>query len=540
MKKLLLSLFIVFVVAFFAGKALLVPGFPPTHDGEYHIIRFYEFDKVLRDGTIYPRWAPDLNNGFGVPLFNFVYPLPNYMASFFHFLGFSFIDSFKLSLFSGIVLGGIFCFLWTRIFWGNRGGILSAIFYLYSPYYFLDVYIRGSVGEVWALGLFPGFLWAITSYIYNKRHQYGLLSIIFLSLVIFSHNILGLLFFVFAILYIVFLLLIRKEKKKILFRCLYVLVFSLLITAIFWLPALAEKQYVTGLQIYNVKENFPELYQLLIPSWGSDFSGDTIAGQMSFQIGIANLLIIGLTVLLVPLWLKRKTYFLLVMFFLLNIFFVFYLMLRDSAFVWDVFPLMNYFQFPWRLLSIEILLCAFLAGSIVFILRFTVIGVFLAIVSILLSIGYANPAYYHDRTDHYYTTRSNFIDGTNSPGNLFNTIWFDKEKKKSGDGFVLTNSTETIKSIVISSTVYKIHLVAAKDVQLLVNTAYFPGWEAQIDGHHVRVERSYDGLIRIPVPSGEHFVQVSFTDTMIRSIASLLTMVTCVVLLFVSKRLFSI
>src|SRR5713226_8690802 len=89
-----IAIFISFLSVFsFLGK-----GLPPTHDGEYHAIRFYEFDKALRDGSFYPRWAPDLNNGFGVPLFNYVYPLPNYIAFFLNVIGFSFINAFKASM----------------------------------------------------------------------------------------------------------------------------------------------------------------------------------------------------------------------------------------------------------------------------------------------------------------------------------------------------------------------------------------------------------------------------------------------------------
>ena len=86
-------LFLLFII-FLAVKPLIHSGFPPTHDGEYHVIRFYEFDKALRDGDLYPRWAMDLNNGYGVPLFNYVYPFPNYSASFFHFFGASFTIGF--------------------------------------------------------------------------------------------------------------------------------------------------------------------------------------------------------------------------------------------------------------------------------------------------------------------------------------------------------------------------------------------------------------------------------------------------------------
>src|SRR3989338_1991639 len=108
--------------AFLAGFALLHPGLPPTHDGEYHVIRFFLFDEALRDGNFYPRWAAHLNNGFGVPLFNFVYPLPNYAASILHIVNISFIDSFKIGMFAAAIIGGVFFYLWAKEFWGRLGG----------------------------------------------------------------------------------------------------------------------------------------------------------------------------------------------------------------------------------------------------------------------------------------------------------------------------------------------------------------------------------------------------------------------------------
>src|SRR5581483_4214885 len=80
-------------------------GLFPTHDGEYHVIRFYEFYKVINSGDWYPRWAPDLNFGYGVPLFNYVYPFPNYVASFLHIFHISFIDGFKLNMAVASLIG---------------------------------------------------------------------------------------------------------------------------------------------------------------------------------------------------------------------------------------------------------------------------------------------------------------------------------------------------------------------------------------------------------------------------------------------------
>ncbi len=201
-------IFLVIIFSLIASFSLLHSGLPPTHDGEYHVVRFWQFDKVLRDGDFYPRWAPDLNSGLGIPLFSYIYPFPNYIASFLHIFGVSFIDAFKLNLFLAIIMAGIFFYLWTRHFFANLGAMVGAIFYLFSPYLFVDVYIRGSVGEVWALSFFPGFLWAITELLLNEKRVFLPISIIFLGLIIFSHNILAFLFFPFAISYSFILILI--------------------------------------------------------------------------------------------------------------------------------------------------------------------------------------------------------------------------------------------------------------------------------------------------------------------------------------------
>src|SRR3989344_3033291 len=191
--------FFLFLISLLAGYALLLPGFPPSHDGEYHIIRFAEFYKTFSSGQIFPRWAPTLNMGYGIPLFTYVYPFPNYIATLFHAIGISFIDSLKLGMLLAIFVGSVGTFFWVRRFFGNLSGLVASVFYTFSPYHFVDIYVRGSVGEVWALALFPWFLWAISEMIVERKKIFISLTSIFLAFIIFSHNILALQFFVFAI-----------------------------------------------------------------------------------------------------------------------------------------------------------------------------------------------------------------------------------------------------------------------------------------------------------------------------------------------------
>lgn len=514
------TIFVV-ILALISLYPLLHKGLPPTHDGEYHIVRFYEFYKTLSDGNLYPRWAPDLNNGFGVPIFNYVYPFPNYVSSFVHMLGVSFIDSFKLNMFVASLVGALFFFLWSRKFWGDLGGVVSSVFYNFSPYHLLDIYIRGSVGEVWALALLPGFLWSVTEYKEGKK-IFGTYSSVLFALIIFSHNILALMLSLFCFAYS---LIIFGFRKKSLLKIFTIFVLGIGLSSIFWLPALAEKNLVRGLEVYDYSSNFPEFYQLIIPSWGSGFSGGDLQNELSFQVGIANLTVIFFSFFIL---LKKKLrHRSVIIFSLFSFIIVFFLMLKASEFIWKIIPLFNYFQFPWRFLSIEIVVCSFLAGGLL-IWKRKLLSVILILLAISLGIGYTGFAYYHQREDNYYIKRSNFIDGTNSPGNAFNTLWaanLVKQKQK------IVIKEGKISDLRLGSTEYNFRLSSEIKQKVLINTAYFPGWFSYIDGNKKIISIEKRGNFSFIAPPGSHYIQIKFEDTPIRKLSFYLTSLSFLILL---------
>lgn len=542
MGKNIISLVIVFIFTVIAGLPLLHNGFPPTHDGEYHVIRFFLFDESIRDGNLYPRWAAHLNNNFGVPLFTFVYPFPNYVAAFFHLFNISFIDSFKLEMFIAIVIGGIFFYLFAREYWGRLGGIVSSVFYTFSPYHFVDIYIRGSVGEVWAISFFPAFLWAYTRFVKSRKIIFFVFSSVFLALIIFSHNILALMFFIFALSYVSLLIYRENHKKYLILNALNIILLALGLSAIFWLPAIYETRFVTGLQIFDVTSHFPDLYQLIIPSWGSGFSGTGLQNVLSFQIGLANLLVVFLSLIAIV-WqiIKRNSKHFYTMFFLFWFIFTFYLMLSVSLPVWKIVPFMNYFQFPWRLLSIEILFASFLAGSVFPLLTKHIslkifFAVFLVFLTFILGIGYINPAYYHYRNDNYYIKRSNFIDGTNSPGNVFNTIWLKsipaKEKERikflKGEGKIFIEKNQSDR--------YVFTISVSKSSEMLMNLAYYPGWEVYINSKKEEIKITGNGRFSFSLPPGKNRIEVVFKNTFIRKFAGLVSFVSVLFIFVLLKK----
>ncbi len=518
------------LIGLFSVFPLFQIGLPPTHDGEYHVIRFYEFDKTLRDGNWYPLWASDLNYMYGSPLFNYVYPLPNYFASLFHFFGLSFIDAFKLNLIIATVIGSLSSFLYMKKRYGAWNGFMTSVFYTYAPYHFLDIYIRGSVGEVWALALFPFALIAIDSIRKKPTLKHICLGAIAYALIIFSHNILAVMFTIFALFYCLLVLHNAKSKPRVAVAFLCSFIIALLVASVFILPALFEQRYVVGLQIFQTTRNFADLYQLLIPSWGSGFSGGSMSSQMSFQIGAANILVF-IIILIIFLFRKVKKEKIYIAFFMIWFLLSCFLVTPYSAFLWENISFMDNFQFPWRVLSIGVLCGAILAGCIPLISKLKVLYVILIIACIGFSYSYARPPYLLPRVDSDLYTKSNFIYGTNSIGNSFQTKWLPQQE-------ILFSSIANVPvvSVFENSTEKKYRVSLKKEMDVVFNISYFPGWFAQVDEKKIRVKQS-GGKIAVTVPKGDHEIYLRLSDTKLRGVAKLVSVITIsiIIIFFMSS-----
>ena len=69
------------------------------HDAGTYTIRMVEYAQAWRDGVWFPRWAPDLAYGYGLPQLNFVPPLLYYLAGLFYLFGFGITGSLNLATF---------------------------------------------------------------------------------------------------------------------------------------------------------------------------------------------------------------------------------------------------------------------------------------------------------------------------------------------------------------------------------------------------------------------------------------------------------
>src|SRR3989338_2742945 len=140
---------------------LMNPGFFLTDDGNWMVIRFSAFYEALKNGQFPVRFLFRLNNGYGYPVADFLYPLFMYIGIPIHILGFNFVNTIKIILGLSLIFSSFFCFLWLKKKFDNFSSLVGSTLYLYFPYHLWDVYKRGSVGEVLALAIVPFIFWQI-------------------------------------------------------------------------------------------------------------------------------------------------------------------------------------------------------------------------------------------------------------------------------------------------------------------------------------------------------------------------------------------
>lgn len=271
---------------------LFHPGLNLSHDGDGHVIRLVEFDNSLSDGNFPPRWAKRLNYGLGYPFFNFDYPLIYAFGDIFHKIGLSFIDSTKALFLLSFPLSGFFAYLWLRSRFNLIPSLAGGLIYTISPYHFLNVYVRGDLGEVIALTLVPLAFYCLERIRTNQQISRAVYLSLVIAAIIASHNLTAL---VFLPLLFVYGLIVFSEKRSESFikNLIFSFDLGLFLSCFFWLPALFDRRYIVIDQVLknHIAEHFVKFSDLIFPSWGYNLPNRP-SGEMSFQVGLVNLGII--------------------------------------------------------------------------------------------------------------------------------------------------------------------------------------------------------------------------------------------------------
>jgi hypothetical protein len=534
MKKIILL--ILLAVPSFA--LMLRQGIYTTHD--FHPFRQYEFDRCIQDKIFPCRWAADSGMGYGEPVFNFYGQFPYWVGELYHLVGFSLIDSVKLVFITSLICSGIFMYLFSREHWGNWGGLLSAVFYIYAPYRAVDVWVRGALPEALAFTLFPLILYFLHQYLKLHRRPYLLGFILSVSALIITHNLSAFMFLPFLAAYYFYISWSNRSWPA-LKAILPAGLVSLVLVAFYLLPVIFESRFTTlartTADYYMFQNHFATLNQLFISRfWG--YGGSTWGPNdtMSFSVGYLHwvLPLAVVAFLLVSRRLRSAISIRFLFFAALGLFAVF-LTHGKSEIIWKIVPGMPYVQFPWRFLSVVDLFLSLSVGVIPLLWpKFYRPLVFLLIVAVItLNYPFFRPDIWRPINDAQQYSGALWDEQRASS---LQDYWPSFAAKQpvaiapelpqfiGGSGEIIAVRKQS------QSARYDINTVSESN--LIFSTVYFPGWTARLDGQPLEIGPSGDlALITARVPAGSHNVRLIFSNTPVRDLGNWISLVTLLGLL---------
>jgi len=429
-------------------------------------------------------------------------------------------------------------------------GFVGALIYLYTPYRAVDLYVRGALGECFSFVFFPLVALLVLKIIKKSKWlDVGLMGLT-TGLFILSHNLAPLFFlpwiFIFSLIYIT-----QNKDRKALIKVIVGLVLGFCSSAYFWLPALLEKNLVASGTPFNYFDHFPFIKQLIFPSWGYGASVWGPTDQLSFQIGIVNLILFLLLIFnLARLIFSKEKLAIKPIFFLASILaFVFLMNIRSQP-LWEISGISNYLQFPWRLL----MLTTFTTSSLVIFVKRKWVLFALCLMSMFLTLNYFKPSEYFKPDDDYFLHRffaNQSISGqtdtiseeykNHSEDYLPLPMWVE-ERPNSYPEAKFQSNTFTIQSIKEINTVnYETQVVGDSSGTVEYNAYYFPGWRVLVDGTMTEPEVSKPrGNMAINLSRGTHTIQVFWTETNLRKfvdIISIFSLALILYLVFKEKKL---
>lgn len=531
------NLLILGVILFFSLVglwALIKNPFYTSHDGFTHTARIMAYYESLKDGQFPPRWATKFSGNLGSPIFVYSYPLPYFLGSLLHFGKVHYQDAFRIVLGGGYVFSGLAAFWWLSKRFGNVAGLVGAIFYLWAPYRFLNIYVRAALAESFAYIFIPLVFLAVDQLFTNSEKKWWYLLVFSASGLFLSHNLVAAMFLPTVVLLVaVYTVFLKKVYRGLM--AIFGIVVSFLMSSFIYLPDLLERGYVhfdEGISYWQ--GHFVAWWQLIRSHWGYgfDFPG-TVNDDMSFQLGLIQILVTGLLVLLLGWFIKKKHFNFKSVINIEGLFFLtllggaVFLMVDEPLIVplWKALPFIKtIIDFPWRFLGVTVVAFSFLAAYFIHLAKNS--KILAAILIVLVVIANRN----HIRINEAVSFTDKEIEGyhgTSTAGsNEYNPVWH-KSDDLPGD-LVTANAVNNAFGIKV--------ILPTASTGARLNRFYFPKTSIYRDGKELKFGQDYEiigqrmgpefddtGLIWLKKPiAGEYLVK--FEETPLRKLADILSL----------------
>ncbi len=509
---------------------------PVTHDMGMHLNQMKGFHQGLTAGRLYPRWQENTNNGFGAPTTIFYPPAIYYATSILFSLTGDWLRVIKALYLLMMALSGLALFGLARRFFSNGASLSAMAVYMIAPYHVLNHYQRGALAECLTFIWMPLTLLFIVDLI---RHRHEERDRVFAKvaglalmwgLFIWSHPPTAYQFLLIGGPVLTVICLINGRKMEL----AYVtggLILGLALSSAYLLPAIAEQRHIHA---GDVEETWPyhESYILNVNSVRYDHQADDFVVRLDRLWLLTILGIVILTVLLVVVGRLRarsgdkpdRLFWI----WAIAALYASFMMLRVSKPIGELIPRIEIGVFAWRMMAITNLSLAMLTGSLAEGLvrpdragahrgRGLAVGFGLAAVS-LVSLTYVILPMYRAEAFDFTREHSNYslspLAAARSMPLLSEVIL------EPGAGTFSVEKWEPEHRVV------RIGLNRASRPGF--RTFNFPGWTAASNGVQIPISTGTLGEVTLDLPAGTHEVVLEFSQTRVRSVSALLSLVALV------------
>ncbi|MDQ5950967.1 MAG: hypothetical protein QG639_244, partial [Patescibacteria group bacterium] len=546
MKSLLVTVWLILIILA-TSWFFFQPGMFYVHD-YLHSARIAEMTRGLQDGHFPVRWSGHFGYGYGMPLFEFYAPLPFYVGAVLTMVGVPLLLATKLLFILCNVLTTVGSYMLGKSIYGRVGGLITAAAISLAPYRAVNLYVRGALSESWGIMAIVWILYSI--YLTAKGSKYSWVGLVVsLSVLFLSHNLLTLIFVPFSVVIGLITLLYvhfsNRQKwstflqKTALFIFSYILAVG--ISALYLFPAYFEKSFTQVENIiiggyFDYSLHFVYLRQFFSPNWGYGGSNWGPEDGISFFLGYAQLITVTVSVLsllfvgkqlllrLKQDFSKPRWWWFVSILVLLTVSLL--LSTEKTSFIWKALPVMSFVQFPWRFLSVAIVLIGIISPFFLLIqqsfIKRWLLGWFFFLL-FFTNAQYFKPENFLDTPDQYFTGDATVIENQLSevlPDYLPSSAVQIVPPASLASCSAECTITETIKSL----THYKeLTVLANGDSTLTFSVNDFPGWFATVDAAPVDIEQQ-SGLIQVSLTPGEHTVVLEFGSTRLLTVSDILSL----------------
>ena len=508
-----------------ASSPLYAEGWFVSHDIAPHLQRIFAVSHEIRLGDYYPRWLALALYGKGLPDLNFYSPAFYLLVSWLHVIGIPLAVALKLFCFALSLMGAGGVYLWVKKYSDTSGALLSASLYLFLPYRFLDIFVRGAIPEFAALSLLPWLFYAMDLSFTQKGRYRGIgLAALASAALVLTHHLSALIIMPFAAVYFAWhAFTSRKEPRAILWSALGPAAGAGL-SAFYWLPVVFEMRHLSYFESpVNIFDHFVYPSQWFASQWDFGLSVPGPGDGMSFQVGYALLGVTAAGVFSLG-WLPSQIRRFGLVLLVLGSFGLF-MTTEYASFLYEVVYPLQLIQFPWRFLGPATLFFVVFAGlitanALVGIRAWCRWGLLVLVLVISISLSSEHRAVkLQEAIDldvlEAETVRLNQVGGWGM-AREFMPKWANFDP----NGFVSSplwiaprHYAERISELAVKGSRMQFRIDAESQAHIIIPWYYFPGWRAQAGDVSIPVVPDANGFVSFALPPGAYQVSVWFGST---------------------------